>query len=191
MGIEKAEIKKAAVHEVGVRVDDLLESAKREEVSVAAAKSAFLQGAGKVQDLAKVIDAEEKEGKLSPVEYTIAKRTVDRAGGILRNLAVGAEVHLHQARGKMIACQQMLDSIKKMHTLEEAKIKALQQPPDTVIADDGAAGTARRVSGKHPGDSIKKRRRANLRSVPHAPAEPAPPSGSQDEIPPPPPPESA
>jgi len=167
MSIIKAEIKMETAHEIGCKIEDLLQAAEKELHVMGGAKSGFQQAATRVEALQKQAELEEKEGKLSIDQYKVAKDWVNRAVGILRQLASAAESNEQQVRGKTIAYKQAVDTIQKVHLVEKTKATAAMAPPDTVVEGAEAGQMRDRVTGQHPGNPLgRRKRRADLKSVP-------------------------
>lgn len=175
MSIEKSEIKILTAQEIGVRLDDLVEAATKEEATLSGAKQALTTAAMKVEELQKHVEKDLDEGKIDLEQQKLIKPWIDRAAGVIRNLATQAEVNQLQARGKIMAFKQSVAEVKRVQDVEKAKVEAAKAPPDTLIEGQ----PAKRAPGQHPGDPLaKRRRRPNLRAVP---AE-APAPGSTDGI---------
>lgn len=187
MGVIKAEIKMETAHEIGCKVDDLLQATEKELHALSGAKTALHQAAVRIEGMQKLVEQDERDGKLTPDQYATAKEWVNRAVGQLRSMAVAAETNETQTRGKTLAYQHVIEAVKKVHAIEKAKATAVTAPEDTVVEGKEGAAMRARTTGQHPGNPLaKRRRRPDLKSVP------APEPESQPEsIEPPTPPEVA
>jgi len=160
MGRAKAEVRMATAHAIGVRMDDLLEGARAELERMRGARSAIGHAARKLEEHLQVVDHEAEEGALDPEQLALAKRYVDRCGGIVRNLVAATEVQLLVVQGKIAGLQSSVGEVKKAHDQARAKLEALDQDEDQAASEtvERAIAGNGRAPGEHPGDPLADRR---------------------------------
>lgn len=141
----KSEIRAGAVHEVGVRLDDLLERA-RYQVAEAKGKNA---GAQVVQQrlvaLAANVDVDVTEGRYDLTTASIVKQYLMRAQTVAELTAKEAADEHQRALGAMAAASTAVEITKKLYEAEKSSARVAEEVP---VAD------AAPVSPK----SIKQRR---------------------------------
>lgn len=199
MSIEKAEIKVGTAHEIGCRLDDLLDGVNKDLYRLEGAATAFRKGAESVAALAKIVDGEIDKGEYDLEVATRIKRFIGRAQQMLVNLAVNADNNRITQVGKVQAMQTAVGAVKKFKDAEEAKVNSIRQ---AMLSSNGeaVAGEPRPV-GVRPPLSVKNRRLAeelaqsqltvSTEAAPSVEADSAEKTGSADEAEPEPEPESA
>jgi len=166
MSLEKAEARAAGMHEVGMRMDDLLEAAQTEIARFEGAALGLLQASKAVQQLAGHVDDDIKEGRyegLEPLKIAeVVKRYISRAAQVVENLAHNAKNQQIQAAGQVAGLQSAVAITKKMFDAEKAKGEAIAQAvAEIAAAPQGAeVDLRRRPEGVHPGSGIKAQRLA-------------------------------
>jgi len=185
----KHEIKALTYHEVGVKLDDQLEIAEREQSELAGARTAFTAAKTAVEGLTANIDKDIKEGTLSMEEGDLAKRWVLRGAAILQNLGIQAEVQKYQAQGKVIALRQVVKVAKSLYDSEKQSLdEAVKLEEGTAEEIDPRRPDARAL-GQHPGNPLANRRdeasEAPETSEDEAPLSEPPPAGRSTSRPPP------
>jgi len=133
MSILKSELKQLVTHEIGVRVDDALEAAKRDLSVIEGRQAAFADGAKAVEDLLTAVTKDVDDGKFELETAEHVKRYVMRSAEALKNLS-------HQAMNLRIAQTgkvQGFDHTVKLlaNMIEDEKKKLAQQ-----VAAAAAAG---------------------------------------------------
>lgn len=124
MSILKSELKQLVTHEVGVRVDDALEAAKRELAVTEGRHSGFMEGAKAVEALQATVDADVEAEKYDLVVSEQVKRYLTRAVHALQNLAQQS-VHFKMAQtGKIQGFEHTITLLKGI--IDEEKAKATQ-----------------------------------------------------------------
>jgi polyhydroxyalkanoate synthesis regulator phasin len=129
MSIEKAEVKLAAAHELGCRLDDVLEGARKDSLRQEGARAAFQVAARSVQDLVPVVDQDLDSGELSLEDATKVKRYLIRAVTILDNLQKQANNQQLLVSGKIQGLEAGVQVAQKFHTDESVRLQALRNPP--------------------------------------------------------------
>lgn len=156
----KSEVKAATLHEVGMKLDDVLEAAERELHTLEGGKQALHMGQKKVEQHLANVDRDVQEGKLDLEQATLIKRWVTQCVHILENLALQAEVQMYQAQGKVVGAKHVVAVAKSLYDREKAHLDALSQAEvrtEALVALEPAEGR-QRVVGTHPGDPLAARR---------------------------------
>jgi hypothetical protein len=143
----KSEIKAAAAHDIGVRVDDLLEEAQREAYRASGAQAALLEAAKMIQKLHGYVDEDVEKGLYDLVAAKWAKVYVTRAMAAMESMSQRANNIQLAAQGRVQGLETVVQSVKTYHDVEQAKA--------VVVAPDGNG----------PGPSIKERRQAEDRDA--------------------------
>jgi hypothetical protein len=166
MSLLKSELKQLFTHEVGVRIDDALEAAKRDLNVLDGRQQAFLDGAKAVEALQTYVNKDVDEDKFDLKTAEHVKRYVTRAVTALQNLsqqAVGAKL---TAQGKVLGFEHTITLLKGIMDAERAKAEAIRAAAATgaaVVEDDSAAATSAGGEGRPVGVrplSIKEQRLA-------------------------------
>lgn len=171
----KSEVKIGTTLEIGANVEDMCEGAEATVHEYKGAEDALKQSTKAVQSLHTHVDKDLEDGKIDEVlnepllvaEYV--KRYVTRAIGILDNLATRAEYQKFKAQGKAEGLRAAVESIKKVHDAEEAKLRGylaaveLEQAKESgeAVEEEGTGrpSAAREASGR-PIDKLADRRAA-------------------------------
>jgi len=166
MSVLKAELKQLVTTEVGVRVEDALEEAKRGLAIFEGRQIAMMDGAKSVEALIGVVDEELKSEKFDLEAAAHIKRYLTRSSTALQNLAQQA-ANLRMAQsGKIQGFEQTVALLKNMVDAERTKVEALREAE----AAPPPQSPAERVLGARP-MSIKEMRLAeDAVPVPPAPA---------------------
>jgi len=174
MSLDKAEIKQATFHQVGVLIDDSLEQAKNDVHVAQGASVGLIQTVKKVEGLGVHIDKDLDEGKYESIGSLevakIAKMYLQRAVAVMRSDAMSFEQRRLMAQGRVTAFEQTVALTKKLHDIETRKIEAIRDAENEIANESsGSNGRDRRVYsdsraiGIHPGMTIKQRRIAEER----------------------------
>ena len=125
MSIEKAELKMAAAHEIGVRLDDSLEVAQKDVIRCEGSVLAARQIADKLQSKsARVQDAIEK-GSLALEEGKRMMVLLGEAVTVAQEHAASSEQARIMAHGRVAAFGSAIGHVLKYRQEEEAKARAL------------------------------------------------------------------
>lgn len=155
MSVEKSELRAAGMHEVGMRMDDLLEAAKKESIRCEGAVLALLQATKAVADLNAHVDRDLDEGLYDLPIATLIKKYLGRAVQATQNLGLNAANTRMTSAGAVQAYETAVTVTKKMYDgemLKKAVVAAAEVAPITDIRSRGA--------GVHPAPTIKKQRLA-------------------------------
>lgn len=157
--MDKGELKAAVVHEVGVKVDDMLESAKAESAKQTGANVALLAAAKKVAELAQHVDKDLEAGDLENLEpphvAQAIKKYITRCEGVLHNLAEVAARAKLTSEGRVQMAELIVGNLKKVHDAEHAKSMLKKQLEE----ESAVAQTDVRPTGVRP-VSLKEQRLA-------------------------------
>lgn len=164
MSVLKSELKQLVTHEVGVRVEDALEGAKKELSVLEGRQTGLVDGAKIVEALLGFVDKDVEEGKTDLPTAEVAKRFILRGVHALNNAAQNA-ANLRMAQtGKVQALTQTVDMLSEMVEKEKAKAEAIREAEAAAPSENARD----RVLGVAP-VSIKE-----LRLAEEPPAAPAP-----------------
>lgn len=165
MGLEKSEVRLAALHEMGVRLDDLLDAAKREVAEANGAKTAAAVIAQRLAEKTQALDRAFIDGQLSITKETYdgLKRAWADATRIASEVALSSGEQFFRCQGKVSALEASVKVTKGLHDATQAKVDAVKRG-DLVAEDSGqlpgpVPGDAkvlpiRRQEGVHPGNPI-------------------------------------
>ena len=153
---EKGAIRASAIHDLGVRFDDSLDSATARSHESRGAVAAFSAARQSMASLMQHVDRDIDEGKLSIDEATLVKLWLSRALNACEGLFRQSENRVLMCEGELRAIRHVVDITGKTFEIERATTHVRQEP--------GAPVDARRPS-------IKQRR------LTEATADPAKPSG--------------
>lgn len=173
----KSEVKVATLHEMGVKLDDILEAAEREMHQLEGGKQALVGAKKRVEQHLANVDRDVQEGKLDLEQATLVKRWVSQCVHIVENLAVQAEVQAYQAQGKVLNAKQVVAVAKAMFDREKAHLTVLAEAEKAVAAgespipQDMVGRPDARPVGLHPGNPLADRR--TVEEPPAAPPETA------------------
>ncbi len=124
MSVLKSELKQLVTHEVGVRVEDALEAAKKEQATLEGKQSGFLDGAKAVEALLTLVDKDLTEEKVDLPTAEAIKRWLLRAFTALQNLSQQASNLKVIQMGKVQGFEHTVKLLQNM--IEQEKQKAAQ-----------------------------------------------------------------
>lgn len=170
MSILKSEVKIGAVHEIGCRLDDNLETVTKDMHKSDGIVSALSQAVGIVDALNREADKEINEGNMDLEVGSKVRSYLSRASSTLNAQLKAAEQNKNVIAGKVQAFQHAVQVTKKYKDEEMSKLQVLQaalakgflrqdDSGETVKSDENSA----RPDGVHPGLSLKQRRIAEER----------------------------
>lgn len=168
MGVDKAVFKMAVAHDLGVKMDDLLEAAKKEHGAAEGAVNALKLAAQRLEEFQRVVDKDRDEEKITQEEANVVKKYVNQCGGIVRNMVVGAEVRFFQTQGQIAAHTKAVGEVQRYYEEERRKKEAIEhalseapngeEKPEEVSGDEKRASS--RPVGVRPGESLAAQRKA-------------------------------
>lgn len=133
MSVDKTELRKAAIHEVGSRLDDALEASKadqyRLEGGVKAAQVAF----ERVGQLIVVVSGDMDKGALDIEQAKLVKGYLAQAQAQMRDLVISTEKRMHMAAGAVLGMERAVREAKSAYDREAAK--AEREPPRSIKAE--------------------------------------------------------
>lgn len=153
----KHEVKALTYHEIGMSLDNSLESAEKEKLGYEGAKVGLLQAKKNVEDLTAHVDKDLKEGVLDIDQATLVKKWLIRAVSVVQNLALQSEVHGHITQGKVVALTAAVKHTKSLYDAEKVRMDASVAQQEGSEEVDPRRPDARAV-GEHPGNPIAARR---------------------------------
>lgn len=150
--MNKSELKAAGMHEIGCRVDDLLEGTKARQEQIKGEKTAFLFAAKQIgSDLIPKMEAD----KLTPKQREVCKRWLVRAIGSLENLALRCDTAAIATGGKVQALEIVVDEVSKMY--DQEKRRAEIKPEDKRARVEGKSLKEQRAPATKKAKSSKKK----------------------------------
>lgn len=134
MSIDKAEIKIATAHEIGVRMDDALEAAKRDVAVDDGARAAAIKIAADLEGLLAAMNKQvNEEGGMDLETAKTVGDWLQKAVGLAKNMVMQAERSKILAQGRVQAFESAVAGVMKFKTEEENKVRSLL---DTVKSGD-------------------------------------------------------
>jgi len=173
MGLDKSEVKLAILHNLGCKVDDMLEGVRHERFRAEGASRALVQATKAIRQLAELVDDDvDKERYELPTAAKI-KEYLDRAASLVESMASNARNQQLAGSGRTEAMDQVVKYLKKEYDLEEAKKQAFE----AAVEEDEAEADVRpqeRAVGQRPGRTIKQQRLAEEEAASDTPPLPEP-----------------
>lgn len=134
------------IHELGVKMDDALETAKAETIRREGAHAAYANSARNVRALFAQAEKEHQAGKLTATQYATAVNWIKRSVAICDSLTAQAGPLMHSSKGAERQAATVVASLKQMYDLEEAKKRResvpLPPPPPPVAEAPAVQETA-------------------------------------------------
>jgi hypothetical protein len=173
MSVEKAQIKMATAHEMGVRIDDALESADHDALRMEGGMEWLARAMPLVAAAHKRVDEDTDSGKHDLETAKLLKAVIDRMAADLSKLGTQASQELHVQRGKAVGLRLAVTLAKQLFDSEQGKVAAIlraaveeapapaQEPPQSPAVSDPAddpAAPRTRPTGRRPGASLKAKR---------------------------------
>ena len=162
MTIEKANIKKLLVQDIGKNIDNKLGATKVEINRLEGASSALHQAQQKLEQHKSYWQQDFKDKAISQEEVTLALKVIDQCQGILRNLNEAAKANKLIKEGEHRGLTVSNDVCEKIFNEENNKIEAMAQslvaPEKTEDKKDGKRPKAR-ATGVRPGKSEAQKRK--------------------------------
>jgi hypothetical protein len=155
MSTERIELRASAMHDVGIRLDDLLEAARKEVLRCEGAVTGILQCAKAVNDLIPHVDKDVDEGKYDLETAKLIKLYLSRAAYVVQNLGMNASNQRIASAGQVQMAEVVVTVTKKMYDAEMQRSAAM-----AASASEGNTNPRERVVGSHPPATIKEQRRA-------------------------------
>jgi len=122
MSVEKGELRSQAIHEVGCKLDDVLDVAKRDVARLDGAGEALSLAVSRLSVVYQEIERETvPDGTLSLEEASLAKKYVTRCVEFLKKATEDAIRGKFRAEGKVLGLDQSVLVTKSLFDLEAAK----------------------------------------------------------------------
>lgn len=185
MNLDKSAVKIGTAHEIGCRLDDMLEESQKEVLRLEGSVAGLGKGLKAVTDLSTHLKKDLDEGKYDLEQVNEIQKWLDRAQQVLTNLGKHYQVLQVNQTGRTQAFEITVKTVKKFKDDEDSKQRSLlealktgQATQDSITGSTEMAPGAPRVPGAHPGASLKQQR---LSEETEAPAD-APPEEPEVEI---------
>ncbi len=151
MTVEKSELRRAAIHDLGEKFDDILEQHEADKHRCEGAAVGFLHASRSVQALMVSVqkDIEEDIYDIATAEHV--KKYIERAVIVLDNLAKNANNKKLMAEGKMEALTGVIAVTKKAYDVENAKVVQATTP----LEESADAKAVAKNSKRKPNASLK------------------------------------
>ena len=166
MNVNKAEIKIFTAHELGCRLDDLLESNTKDMYRLEGGVVALRQATTALEGLLAVVDKEMDAEKFDLEQAKEIKRYVQRAIQAVTNMVLNTDNNRIAYGGRMAALGLAVEIAKKYQDEESKKIASLQAAVEqNRVVKDGDShsmldGAGDRPVAVRPGLSLKEQRLA-------------------------------
>lgn len=165
MGLDKSEIKRAVINELGASIEDALEQAKRNVYLSQGANIGLIQTIKNVEKLYHHVDRDVDEGKYNScdgplVVAKLVKGYIQRAVAVLESGAISYEQRRLMAEGAVKAYEQNVAMTKKLYDIESQKIEMIREVESEELQGSSSSNgrSGRRVTGIRPGATVKQRR---------------------------------
>jgi hypothetical protein len=155
----KHEIKALTFHEVGVKIDDALDSAKMEFAKFKGGQETLAEAMKHLEGLCSHVDNDTKSGIYDLQTAGHVKKYITRSIEVLRNMGIQCEVGSYTSQGKIQAFQKAVGLAKNLYDTERAAAEAVAAAEaETEGVKTEPARPGDRDEGKHPGDPLADRR---------------------------------
>ena len=127
MGFEKAEVKMATMHNMGVKFDDMLDSAKRQMSEYDGGIKALNAAAKKIEDFCNIIDQDIENGKFNRFgdealrAAELMKKWILRSVGTCVSMVEGAQVNRTKVSGKIEALETVITFTQNQYNATKVK----------------------------------------------------------------------
>jgi hypothetical protein len=172
MSIDKSDVKIGAAHEIGCRLDDVLDGATKDMYRLEGAQTALQQAVKSIENFMKVVDKDLDDDKTDLETAKTIKTYIQKVHKAMTNLLAQSETNKLTQTGKVQAMQKAVEVTKKFKDEELAKAQNLRaayvrmkeqlearEKDSTEAAGDVLEEKVARPVGMRPGLSIKERRK--------------------------------
>jgi len=166
VNVNKAEIKIFTAHELGCRLDDLLESNTKDMYRLEGGVVALRRALEDINGLLAVVDKEMDAEKFDLEQAKEIKRYIQRAAQVITNLTLNTDNNRIAYGGRIQALSLAVDVAKKYQDEESKKVASLQEAvaQNRVVKDGDSHEMTDSDGGRpvavRPGLSIKEQRLA-------------------------------
>lgn len=160
----KSEIRASVLNDMGSRIEDALDAAKRELAGFQGGRQALVLAKQKVEAHMASVDKDVDAGRLDLEQASLVKKYMSQCCHILENLGIQAEVQGYQAQGKIMATENLVKVTKTLFDQERAKLEAAEREeagelPEHLVGDpEDPRRPVQRPVGVHPGNVIADRK---------------------------------
>ena len=166
--MNKSALRASAIHDVGARLDDELETAQRVLHSAAGSVASLGTAARDVGSLVQQVQAKVDSGDIDLGTAETVINWIEMAKNMCLNLQGQARVKGDRLEGAVTALKTAIEVTSKMHTSESAKSAEMEVIPDasadaprkTTIKEQrlAEAATSKKVVAKKKSKKAKKKR---------------------------------
>jgi hypothetical protein len=168
--IDKAELKRAVIQEIGKELDKKREAAEQEVLRFDGSRSALNQVASKITEHASYWQKDFDDNKCTKEELDAALKAIDQCAGIARNLSDSAITSKLIKQGELAAfdkssgvCEKLFEAEGQraqafLAAMERGEITSDGIPTDKAVAGEGGRPPLRMV-GQHPGSNVAQMRK--------------------------------
>lgn len=146
MSLDKSEIKLSVLHDLGCRLDDLLEEAQNERLRADGASSALVQASKAITRLTSLVDDDVEKKRYDDDTAAKVKEYLDRCAVLIDSMALNTRNHRIATVGRGEAFDVVVKVLKKEHDAEIEKRSALSDNAE------------KRPIGQRPADTLKQQR---------------------------------
>lgn len=127
MSILKSEIRQQTVTDIGVKIEDTLEAARKDVAMTEGKMLAFLEGAKAVEGVVALLQKDIESGVVPLETGNKVRDYLTRGVQTLQQLGMQATTMRHSAAGKVLGLEQTVRLLKQLSDLEQAKIEKLKE----------------------------------------------------------------
>jgi hypothetical protein len=120
--MDKAEVKMLTLHEVGCRVDDMLDGAQQELCRLEGGVVAITSAKKAIEQLSALVSDDVTKQRYDESAAAKIKEYIERCMLILAAQQKRADFERVAAHGKITALKTVVDAIKKEHAAEQGKL---------------------------------------------------------------------
>jgi len=172
MNIDKAELQKMLLNNMGADVEDRKDAAQKELNQYEGGISALRTAKTNIEQLHEHLKLDVREGRISglidpvDVEKEVHK-WINRAADIVENLALGSETRKLQTMGRVMALDDMvLIHSKKIEEIDRKLAnykKYLESASENSEVSENSGIPRKRPDGVHPGNPIAERKKKSTK----------------------------
>lgn len=160
MNTLKSELKLQFTHEIGVKVEDTLEAAKREISTAEGKQIAFMEAIRTVETVSSVVNKDVEAGQLDLETAKKAIQYLTRATQALQQQASQSVVQRNMAAGKAQGIEQVVKMLVSITTIEQNRLNQAKAQAPVAQSDVPASNDSTASVPVHRFVSIKEQRLA-------------------------------
>ena len=151
--MEYGDVRAEMAHELGCKLDDMLESAKVDSARNEGASEALRMASKRLTELTEEVDRELDAGNYAEIDSPLAvaaniKRFLIKACAILESGVVSASNHRLVCQGRAQALELVVGNLKKMHDFEKGRAELRKASESEDRARPGLPLKERRRQGE-------------------------------------------